>query len=254
VVTPSGQALWVVGAGQMIITANELVSRDEYIQPVPEESADDESLDAFWMNVAQIGRCASIVNYGIALEFADLLLNGGFAARHHAFAAAELSETVNAGREIPPGLLQFNDNQLVFYSRSDEYRLVYPSCFVLSLDDASIQDNQIRTHAENGLQLVDAAVMAATTRVSNNRFAETFTGAYASLLSFAMMNTTVGNTATHCIFAFAQAGNILNAGNQIAIKLNCPKKGEGIASLVPGMTMMDASDFALATRGKPKNG
>lgn len=254
VVTPAGQALWVVGAGQMIITGNELVSRDEFTQPVPEEASHDKDLDAFWLKVAQVGRCASIINLGIALEFADLLVNAGFAARASSLSSSTLGAAVNFGREVLPGLLQFNDNQVLFYTGAAEKRLVYPSCFVLSFDDVSFQDNQIRSSAENGLQIADAVVVAATTRATNNRFTETFTSAFASLLSFAMMNTTAGNIATHCIFAFAQAGNILNAGNQIAIKQNCGQFGAGVASFVPSMTLMDASDFAFATGGNPKNG
>ena len=253
VVTPAGQALWVVGAGQMMITDNELVSRNEYIQPVPDKGQ-GEVLDTFWLNVAQVGKCASIINLGIALEFSDLLVNAGFSARPGSISSSKAVPAANSGREIPPGLLQFNDNQVLFYTSSPEQRLVYPSCFVLSFDDASFQSNQVRSDVENGLQIMDVVVMATTTRVNNNRFAETFTGAYASLLSFAMMNTTLGNIATHCILAFARTGNLFNQGNQIAITQNCVQKVAGVASHVPNMVSVEMTNVKSTAGGNRDNG
>ncbi|MDJ0755418.1 MAG: DUF6519 domain-containing protein [Ardenticatenaceae bacterium] len=254
VVTPAGQALWVVGAGEMSITDNDFVSRGEYTQPVPNEEGGDDDVEAFWLTVAQVGRCVSIINLGIAIELSNLLVTGSLAARPSYVAEVSLLGARNAGREVPSGLIQFNDNQSLFYGQAPEVRLVLPNSFVLSLDDISYQDNQIRSSVERGIQITDAMVIGATTRVSNNRFAETFTGAFSSLVSFGMMNTTLGNIATHCIFAFAQAGNIINAGNQIAIKFNCPDKSSGLAEAIPGMVIMDAANFAYAATGDRTNG
>lgn len=241
VVTPAGQALWVVGTGQMLINDNELISRNVYAQPVPEADA-EEGLDAFWLNIAQAGRCASVINLGIALEFSDLLVNADFAAQTETLFTADLNPVSGTSREIPPGLVQFNDNQVLFYTGTGERSIVLPSCLVLSFDDVSFQDNQVRSDVGNGLQVVDAMVLAATTRVSNNRFSETFTGAFASLVSFAMMNTTVGNIATHCIFAFARPGNLLAAANQVAITQNCPQNAAGVAAHVPKMQAIDLTN------------
>ncbi len=124
------------------------------------------------------------------------------------------------------GAVQFNDNQVTLDLLDDSLGLVLCSVFILSLDDVSVNDNQLR--CLTGLDFVLADLVAAalaTVRVEDNRLQElglvrikrgVVGTTLISGLTWATMNTTMGNQSTGMLLVRGPAGSpwILNEHNQ----------------------------------------
>ena len=110
---------------------------------------------------------------------------------------------------LPSGKTLFNDNQVVLDLRTLESERCISGQLIFSLDDISFNDNQVECAgfaallpdqpASIDLVLFNTFLFSVSTRCSNNRFTDGFSYTFFSLISFALMNTAIGNQATHCL-------------------------------------------------------
>ncbi len=195
---PLGRAIFMLGAGPMLITDNRFVS----------EALADNVTDRF-------SRTVLIGNFGVSREWtlgllyamALLILSriGIDSLTRYICPVAKLG-IFTRGIELglPTGKTLFNDNQVSFHMPDPEQGVDLSSALLFSFDDMSACDNQLEYHVaepRRRIALADLIAVAMTVRTSDNRLAETWGRAFLSLLSVGLMNTAADNQSTHCIRA-----------------------------------------------------
>jgi hypothetical protein len=195
---PLGRALFLLGAGPILVTDNRLVS----------EGAGEPGSDL-------LATTALVADFGISKEWTTGLLMallyviyfGVFgkgtdnSAQLICSLATKSRGTPGIWPRLPTGKLMFDDNQVSFMMRDAPRGFEVSSTFLLSLDDIALNDNQFEYHADNRLVLSDVVALGITVRSNDNRLAETWGRAALSLFSFALLNTAADNQSTHCIDA-----------------------------------------------------
>lgn len=215
VITPAGQALLVAALGPVAVTDNALVTREVYDQP---------------QALLQLG---VFLEYGMAIFILDLgrtpVLSDGtslgvtttFHVANPAAAESPILGTAAIARiAFPDGRVLFDDNQVTFSAAATEERLLHGAIAVLSLDDVSLQQNQVLSEPARSL-FFDTIVAAPSVRVAGNRFTELPGRAAISCYSWGQLNVTTGNQATHCIVA--AGGQVIDANNQSLITTFCER-------------------------------
>jgi hypothetical protein len=216
VVCPQGQALILLGLGSMSIIGNTLTSQGIGQQPLKE------------LNIG--GRCVAILNLGqiqmpLGNEFASVSLsNASFRTNFVEFSPPNYDIKLS---EVPDGRVMFHSNQVTLRVAQRIEPLVYNAVAITSLDDISLQDNQILSEIagqgtlippnSNAVSvpplLMDVLTLAPTVRASGNRFTELPLGALFSYLSWGWyLNSATGNQATHCLLILG--GQVINTPNQ----------------------------------------
>jgi hypothetical protein len=93
------------------------------------------------------------------------------------------------------GLTMIADNQIVTVN---DVKTVGYSAILLSLDDLSFTNNQVRIKSETEM-IIDVIAVAFTLRIVGNRFSEPLQTSAISCFGFGQMVTGACNQATHCL-------------------------------------------------------
>ncbi|HYP26687.1 MAG TPA: DUF6519 domain-containing protein [Blastocatellia bacterium] len=198
VTCPEGHALIASALGSVSVADNTLTSRSYRAQPFNQG-----------LNILNFGACVVIVNFG-APEFRA---EGAAGITWENILAGSDDEALKEIRLLPGGRVKFHDNQVTLTGAipvlgSMDFAGRGPADFgpacvhLISVDDISLQDNQVRSIINGPAMIAGTSAQGMTVRASGNRFAEFPNTAFASYRSLAPgMNLTVGNEATHSIFA-----------------------------------------------------
>lgn len=195
---PLGRALFLLGAGPILVTDNRLVS----------EGCGEPDGDRLACTVL-------IADLGLSREWTTGLLvalvyvlyfaifgRGDDSVAARLCALAQLARaTAGIWTALPTGKLMFDDNQVSFLMQDAPRGLDLSSVLLLSLDDIGVNDNQFECHMERRLVFSDVVALAPTVRSNDNRLAETWGRAIWSLYSIGLLNTAADNQSTHCISA-----------------------------------------------------
>ncbi|NMG08782.1 DUF6519 domain-containing protein [Brasilonema sp. UFV-L1] len=221
VVTPAGQALILFGAGSMSVIGNTLTSQGLVQQP--------ESLNLNLVNI--FGRCVFIFNLGqdpfLVNTALSYQLNNNFAVSNTTFGRIAIAQP----RRVTDGRVMFHDNQVTLQELQTVSQPIWTTVFIYSLDDISLQNNQILIEILGNVQinqnrvpplLINVLTLAPTIRASGNRFNELPQQALWSYLSIGLINLATNNQATHCLTI---QGTIQPTSelNQIIINTFCPR-------------------------------
>jgi hypothetical protein len=201
VVCPRGQALLVVGLGALSVADNTLTSQGIRDQP--------ESIVGARIGFqTQIGRCVSIYNLGRTrlLPTAVAGLRGNVRT-HLEFTGIASPETLHLmpgvfQQELPDGRVLFHSNQVTLQVAGQiSEPLLRAAVALISLDDVSLQDNQLLAEAASEMLFTNVLAYSPTLRASGNRFTELPLRALYSYYSLGQSsNIATNNQATHCIF------------------------------------------------------
>jgi Family of unknown function (DUF6519) len=178
VVAPMGPALFALGAGEMLIEANNFCSH----------AADGSLLTGA---IAFSGTTVVIANLGKAVEVASAKFD-------YTTVGSSLSSARGATTAFFPGPVSCNDNQILFEPLIQARGAWFSSIFILSADDISLSDNQSQCLSARLALLCNAFVLALTVRIADNRFAEGAATVFLSAFTIAAMNSTTDNQGTHC--------------------------------------------------------
>lgn len=193
---PLGRALFMLGAGPMLITDNRFAS----------EALADAVTDRFARTVL-VGNLGVGRDWTIGLLYALLyriLAMMGYEniARYVCPMAKLGALTKGVNPLLPTGKTQFDNNQISFNMDDPEQGFDLSSVLLLSLDDVSACDNQFEYHIRaerRRLALADLVAAGMTVRTNDNRLSETWGRAFFSILSLGLLNTAADNQSTHCI-------------------------------------------------------
>lgn len=240
---PLGRALFMFGAGPMLVSDNRFAS----------EALADNVTDRFARTVA-IGNFGVSREWTIGLAYAALLLllqrlGVDFAARYVCPYARFGIVTQGIELNLPTGKIDFVDNQVSFHMPDPEQGFDLCSTLLLSLDDVAACDNQFEYHIAAALRrvaLADLVAVGSTVRTNDNRLAETWGRAFFSILSFGLLNTAADNQSTHCIRALGLRTAVDN--NLVFGELFCPGLCSG--QFNDGLTT-DLASGARVMAGKP---
>jgi hypothetical protein len=196
IIQPMGRALFILGAGTMAITDNQLVSQNNSVRAID-----------------PLATTVIIVNFGIAVEITMmfiltllLILFGG-----QKYKLGEGNEIIcllmmlayfydkPLSKYRPSGKVMFSNNQVSFDGTRSPKGTSLSSALLFSLDDLGAVNNQFEVKTMERKVLVDVIALAGTVRLNDNRMAETWMKSLFSALSLGVMNTTTDNQATHCI-------------------------------------------------------
>jgi len=214
---PLGRALFMMGAGPMLVTDNRFSS----------EALADRVTDRF-------ARTVAIANFGVSREWTlgllyafvlDLLSRMGFEslARYVCPIARLGAATRGIELGLPTGKTLFSDNQVSFHMTEPEQGFDLSSVLLVSLDDVGASDNHFEYHVAAPLRriaLADLVAIGMTVRTNDNRLSETWGRAFFSILSLGLMNTAADNQSTHCIRAIGLRTAVAN--NLVLGELFCP--------------------------------
>ena len=219
VVCPRGQALILFGIGPMSVANNSFTSQGLGDQPNP---------------LFQFGRCVFIANLGFSLDLASIILllalNAGTSGldktrfNDTAFGLAADSLTIpslDAFRPRLGGQVLFHDNQVTLQIAEQTANLTDLPVTLLSLDDVSLQDNQLLIEIPNGFPFTSAVTAAVTTRASSNRFTELPLRTAFSYTSVGLIfSSATDNQSTHCFLTVGGANAIEGDNQSIADALS----------------------------------
>jgi hypothetical protein len=223
VVTPQGQALLLTGAGPMSVAGNSFSTRG--IGRPPALPDDFRDAAGQMSPVLQGGACVFVYNLGRApllpRAFSVLGPNTNIHSERVYRPADAIGLAAFSERVLADGRVSFHGNQVTLDAVSinpepDETRersMADPGAVVLfSFDDVSLLDNQVIAGIEGGTVFFNAAAVAATVRVSGNRFSESPQALY-SCVSYGQMNNTSNNQAIYCILALGN--DVIDGPNQV---------------------------------------
>jgi hypothetical protein len=200
VIQPLGRALFMLGEGPMLITDNRLVSQGAG-RPATDVYADTVLVLNFGLSREwTIGLLLVLVLY-VFLLLLDLDDDNYEQLLCLLARVAILFPPLSLPTQ--PGKIAFNDNHVASHMDDSEapFSVAVSSVLLLSLDDVSVNDNQIEHHHPRRLLLADVFALGFSVRTNDNRLAETWGRALLSLFSAAFMNTAADNQSTHCIRA-----------------------------------------------------
>jgi hypothetical protein len=201
VVCPRGHALLVVGLGPLSVADNTLTSQGIRNQP--------EIIAQAQLGLqTQMGRCVYIYNLG-RTRLLPATVSGfrGNIGTHLEFAGVATPETLHLmpgvfQKESPDGRVLFHGNQVTLQV-ADQFPepLLLAAVALISLDDVSLQDNQILAEAASEILFTDVLAWSPILRASSNRFTELPLRALFSYFSVGQSsNIATNNQATHCLF------------------------------------------------------
>lgn len=210
---PVGRALTINALGPVSVTDNQLTSRG-----------------VITGQASAIASTVAIINLGMSNEF--YLQLAGFAkmakgqvnlnsinsrtitstADNVSFAQAGLDD-FKLGRYLANGNVQFSNNQVVLDEFDVKTNIALTAVTIMSLDDISFHDNQCDYSLWGDFLIFPNFIFAPSVRVADNRFKESFYGAFISAVSFGLMNTTTSNQATHCLLVVGNPGLKVDANN-----------------------------------------
>jgi hypothetical protein len=131
----------------------------------------------------------------------------------------------SANHNWASGKTLFTENQVTFDVTDEPPNFAISSIAVLSLDDVGFSDNQCEINSTNFFVGVNAAVIAGSARVNDNRFSETWQRASLSCISYGGMNITSHNIATHCLMIDSLIPNMVVKKDNISlIEAFCPNE------------------------------
>jgi len=195
---PLGRALFMLGAGPMLITDNRLVSEGVGLR-VTDRFATTVLVGNFGMSKEWTTGLLMALAY---LLYFSLFKTAAGAGQQAVCDLAQRARVMPAvWPQLPTGKLMFNDNQASFLMPDAPRGLDIASVLLMSLDDVAACDNQLEHHTQQRLVLADLLALGSTVRTNDNRLAETWGRAVRSLLSLALLNTAADNQSTHCISA-----------------------------------------------------
>jgi hypothetical protein len=203
---PVGRALTINALGPVSVTDNQLTSRGVVVG-----------------QASAIASTVAILNLGVSNEF--YLQLAGFAqiakgqvnlnsihsrtkkstADGATFARAGLDD-FKIGRYLANGNVLFASNQVVLDEFDTKINIALSAVTIMSLDDIAFHDNQCDYSLWGDFLIFPNFIFAPSVRVADNRFKESFYGAFISAVSFGLMNTTTGNQATHCLLVVGNSG------------------------------------------------
>ncbi len=212
VVCQDGQALVIVAAvGAVSAVRNNLATRGATSMTGTDSTALGNSGAAGGLAPAYLrfGACAVIVDLGISSE---LTTNGTFALAKMAYAEP-------GGIVLPRGTVVFDDNQVLLDVAAGRQGFVVSSVCLISLDDISVQQNQLALWSGSDIYLTDLLVIAGSLRINGNRLSETLFRCLLSSLAIGVMSTASLNQSTHCLVTLSLLGNstLFHGGNVVLI-------------------------------------
>jgi hypothetical protein len=105
----------------------------------------------------------------------------------------------NIGHYLANGNVLFNDNQVLTDLLDPDLTFAISSVLILSLDDVTVQDNQLDCDFLIDILFTNLIAVGMTVRVNNNRFKESlFITLFSSVELGLIFNNTSDNQATHC--------------------------------------------------------
>lgn len=239
VTQPLGQALTVTAMGPVSVVNNQFTTRDIY------KGGSKESKCGSAVYIWNLGRSQNV--WGMIWLSIMVIINkikkddrpvyfDGQSISLTNYLISALSNFL--GFYYPCGNVMFNDNQttidlkgkeISFGITPDTFNYAFSSQLIYSLDDVSFTGNQSDCNFFIDFLFTNTAILAASTRISNNRFKEGLILALFSLFSVALVNTTSFNQATHCLFSLGtlrkepqgNAGNIVLFDSAIKGKSLC---------------------------------
>ena len=148
---------------------------------------------------SNLGQAVEIVNFGLFSEFA-----GGSTAADR------------GGQNV------FANNVVTWQpDRSEGIGLCVTR--ILSLDDVCVRDNVGRVDLGELFMIADAFVLGITADIADNRLRETLGRTLVSIFSFGLLNQTVDNVTTHCVYVW-DAGIVgEGTGNRSLVDLYNPQ-------------------------------
>jgi Family of unknown function (DUF6519) len=194
---PLGRALFMLGAGPMLITDNHFSSA----------ALASKITDPF-------ARTVLVANFGLSREwtwgllFALVMLilkQMGTDLKDGLTCLITKLGAFTPGIEIegmPTGKLAFHDNQVSFHMPEPTTGFDASSALLLSLDAVSAISNDFEYHVKAPLKrwaLADLVAAGVTVQTSDNRLAETWGRAFFSIFSLGILNTAADNQSTHCL-------------------------------------------------------
>jgi hypothetical protein len=205
---PAGLAFNALAFGTVQVTGNSFVSRGRREQPV-------------WLQGAnELAAAAQVYNFGYQAWLAGLAGAQSAGIHYDAATGASLDQPT---KTQPDGRVMFNDNQVTLTlpgGDAQEPGLVAASVLLVSLDDISLQGNQIQSDVTPSKLLADGWAIGTTVRAAGNSFSEPGGSAFLSYASQgSLMNSTIGNQAVHCILT-ASPQNV-DVNNQVLLASLC---------------------------------
>ena len=197
---PLGQALFLQALGPVSVQGNALTSRGLILR----------ALDpSFWASAVWI------LNLGWSTEFylqfllftgatADPVEPGQLPRGGDGFVPKPRAglDDFGFGRYLASGNVTFNDNQVVTDLTETQVSFAVSSVLIVSLDDVTVQDNQLDCDFFLDLLFTNLLAVGMTVRINNNRMKESlFIALYSSVGLGLIFNNTSDNQATHCILS-----------------------------------------------------
>ena len=197
---PLGQALSLQALGPVSVEGNSLTSRGLIL------STTDPS---FWASAVLI------LNLGWSNEFylqfllysgttGDAIEPGHMPQGGDEFVPQSRAglDDFGLGRYLASGNVLFNDNQVVSDLTETDATFAISSILILSMDDVTIQDNQLDCDFYVDFMFTNLLAVGMTLRINNNRMKETlFVTLFSSVGLGWIFNNTSDNQATHCILS-----------------------------------------------------
>jgi len=197
---PLGQALSLQALGPVSVEGNALTTRGLIVSVLD---------PSFWASAVWI------LNLGWSTEFylqfalfsgatADPIDPGQLPRGGDDFVPRprEGLDDFGAGRYLASGNVLFHDNQVVTDLTETAASFAISSVLIVSLDDVSVQDNQLDCDFLVDLLFTNLLAVGMTLRINNNRMKETlFITLYSSVGLGLIFNNTSDNQATHCILS-----------------------------------------------------
>jgi hypothetical protein len=211
IVCPRGQALIVGGVGPVSISDNTLTSQGARQQPPTSQN------DLF-SRLAALGLGVFVYNLGQMPGAGGAAGGVSTAGELNFTSVGSLRASAPVRTTLPDGRTLFHGNQVTLEILDEDDRLLTSCAALISLDDLSIQDNQVLTRIASPV-ITSVFAHALTIRASGNRMHELPNRALASYFSQGIMNNATGNQGTHCIIV--NGTMVVNSNNQVAIPDNC---------------------------------
>lgn len=188
-----GAALVVSAVGLVSVVSNRLISR---------------GLAPF--DVASALNLASLV---VIVDLGSSSIPSSAPNMRFAYGEVKTSKqgALRSRRRKASGKILFTDNQCLLALSGSAFAkptylalapasFMFPSIFILSMDDVGFHDNQCETRIQDGtMPFANLILGLLSVRATANRLEETLGRASFSLVSLGWMNMTVNNQATHCL-------------------------------------------------------
>jgi uncharacterized protein DUF6519 len=197
---PLGQALSLAALGPVSVLDNHFTSRGMVLKLNP-------------LSPSFLAATVAILNLGVSNEIYSQLttfsgvLSGGSSwttgyelADDGVAAPQEDLDDKRAGLYLANGNVLFADNRCDLNLLETGLGFALSSIAIISMDDVGFHDNQCDCNLLDDFVVVNAAVIAASVRMSDNRFKEGVMNAALSAATIGIMNATTDNQSTHCLF------------------------------------------------------